>query len=97
MSDDLDLGPCCCCGGTESVRTIVMLNRRAPVADTGWGCFVCGLSFDGAMYVACDHCARINAPAREVVVGFPAKRGRMPIQSLLFEPFEHRMEFHEEG
>ena len=54
MGDTPDLGPCCCCGGTERVRDIVMLSRKAPVPGTGWGCVVCGLPNDGASYVCCD-------------------------------------------
>ena len=55
MGDTPDLGPCCCCGGAERVRNIVMLSPRASTRD-GWGCLVCGLPPDGASYVCCDRC-----------------------------------------
>jgi hypothetical protein len=88
------LGPCCCCGGTKLVRNIVMLPLRAPTAGIGWGCVVCGLPMDGAVYVACDRCVKAGIPAREVVSGRAASGERAPIESLSSVPFEHRMEFH---
>ena len=95
MSGDYNLGPCCCCGGTNRVRTIVMLPRRAPVAGTGWGCLVCGLPLDGASYVVCDRCLETGARPREVISGYAASGLRASIESLSPEPFEHRKEFHE--
>ena len=94
MSDHHDLGPCCCCGGTRRVRTIVMIHRRAPVPGRGWGCVVCGLPADGASYMACDRCLEAGARPREVISGYAASKQRAPIESLSPEPFEHRMEYH---
>jgi hypothetical protein len=93
-SDVPDLGPCCCCGGALRVRNIVMLNRRAPLLGTGWGCVVCGLPMDGAVYVACDRCLETSVRPREVISGYAASGLRAPIESLSPEPFDHRMEFH---
>jgi|SRR5208337_1807106 len=94
---DQDLGPCCCCGGTKRVRNIVMLPYRAPVPGTGWGCVVCGLPEDGAIYIACDRCVELGAAPSKVVSGRAASGIRIPRDSLSIEPFDHRMEFHEEG
>jgi hypothetical protein len=71
-----------------------MLPRCAPVPGTGWGCLVCGLAADGAVYVACDRCVQTNARAREVVHGFASAKARVAIESLSAEPFEHRPDFH---
>jgi hypothetical protein len=98
LSDDTpDLGPCCCCGSTRRVRNIVMLDRRAPVPGTGWGCVVCGLPADGASYVACDRCVRSDVKPREVVRGYAASGEREPIKNLSPEPFDHDMSRHEPG
>jgi hypothetical protein len=91
----LDFGPCCCCGGTQRVRNFVTLNRRAPVPGKGWGCVVCGLPLDGALYVVCDQCLETEARPREVIYGYPAEKRRAPIELLSPEPFKHRTEFHE--
>jgi len=43
-SDLLDLGACCACGRSDSlVRNVVMLEQRASVPGTGWGCLLCNL------------------------------------------------------
>ena len=51
MNEVPNLGPCCHCGRTDDVRTIVMLSRRGPMPGCGWGCVVCGLPLDGAIAV----------------------------------------------
>ena len=95
-TDVKSLGRCCCCGGTERVRNIVCLPRRAPIPGTGWGCGVCGLPQDGAVYVACDRCLEANAPALEVVVGRAASGNRIGIETLADTVFEHDMSRHPE-
>jgi hypothetical protein len=77
------------------VRNIVMLNRRASMPGTGWGCFVCGLPSDGASYLACDKCIENDAKPREVVRGYAANGERELIENLSPEPFEHDMTLHE--
>jgi len=96
MSIEKSLGSCCCCGDTRKVRNIVMLPRVAPVPGTGWGCVVCGLPNDGAVFAACDRCVHAEARPREVVFGFASDRARVPIESLSAEPFEHRQGYHED-
>jgi hypothetical protein len=97
MSATHDLGACCCCGGRRRVRNIGMLQRRGSVPGTGWGCVVCGLPADGACYVACDQCVKIDAKPREVVRGYAASGEREPIESLSPEVFDHDMSLHEPG
>jgi hypothetical protein len=93
-----DLGPCCCCGATgPTVRNIVMLSRRAPVPGTGWGCLACDLPADGASYLACDRCLEEDRPPREVFSGYPAAKGRAPVDSLSPDVFDHDMAKHDEG
>jgi hypothetical protein len=84
-----DLGPCCNCGSTEDVRNVLMLNHRAPVPGTGWGCVVCNLPHDGAVAVLCDSCADKGDPIRAVCVGYPKNGKRMPLDQLPQGDFEH--------
>lgn len=87
MSDDLDLGPCCICerAGAD-VRNIMMLNKQAPQAGTGWGCVVCGLPNDGAVAVVCDACigdgTDVESRLRFVIAGYASEHQRVPIAQL---------------
>jgi hypothetical protein len=94
---EIDLGPCCCCGGTEDVRNLVSLPRKALVPGTGWGCVVCHLPGDGAIYVACDRCIEEHRPPFLVCNGYPVKKGRASIAELSDEVFEHDLTFHPEA
>jgi hypothetical protein len=91
-----DLGPCCICGATgPTVRTILMLNAKAPVRGHGWGCGVCGLPPHGASVVLCDACVAqyegsgapydIEDALTFVCRGYPGSDGRLPIAELLGE------------
>ena len=96
MEDDLDLGPCCCCGRSSVwVRNIVMLNKKTPVPGTGWGCVVCGLPADGASYACCDKCLKQRKPPKWAIKGFAKKQGRIPIDELEGE-HEHNITKHSE-
>jgi hypothetical protein len=92
---EVDLGPCCACGKEdETVRNVYLINKRAPVPSTGWGCVVCGLPPDGASAVLCDACHEANADIKYAIVGYPAEKRRIPISDAPTEAFEHRLEFH---
>ena len=96
MNDDLDrpkLGACCTCGTMTGVRNIMLLDRRAPVAGTGWGCAVCQVPNDGAIAVLCDECTGL--PTRTICVGYPGENKRIPLDELPDEPFGHHLEFHQ--
>lgn len=87
--DPRDFGPCCACGATgPTVRNLLMIERRAPVPGTGWGCVVCGLPADGAVAVLCDQCIDTRVSPRQACLGYPASLERMPIDELT-EPFTH--------
>lgn len=91
-----DLGACCACDKAgPSVRNIMMLDKRAPVAGTGWGCVQCGQPQDGTIAVLCDDCIRTKAPILDVCYGVPGEGRRMSIHALL-EPFSHDMSQHPE-
>jgi len=97
VSEDVELvnlGSCCSCQkeGPE-VRNAVMLDKRAVISGHGWGCFVCGLPNDGAVYVQCDECLSRNRPAIWACRGYPATEGRILIEHLMM-PFEHDMSKH---
>jgi len=86
-----DLGPCCCCGSSVGARNIVMLSKRASIPGTGWGCLICGLPADGAVYIACDACLETHSwrlPV-EVVKGDASSKGRQLISELSDERFDH--------
>jgi hypothetical protein len=92
---ELSLGECCACRGTENVRNIVAIAKRGPVSGKGWGCVVCGLPMDGAISVVCDSCLESKAPILEVCYGVPKENRRLHIDSLS-EVFEHNMGLHAE-
>jgi hypothetical protein len=83
------------------VRNFIMLSRRAVTPGTGWGCFVCGLPQDGAMAVVCDGCLEGYADGakmlRFVIDAQTGQCGRVPIEGLSDEPFEHDMSKHPEA
>ncbi len=95
-----DLGDCCHCGSRDGVTNIVMLDRRAPVAGTGWGCIVCGLPFDGAIAVICGECVQAVATGKttpkNVCWGFPGDRARFAYADLPPGEFAHDEAKHEE-
>ena len=95
--EELEVGPCCACEkqGGPDVRNIVMLHQRGPRPGQGWGCVQCGLPPDGADYVLCDGCLEDGREPRFVCDGYP-KNGRIPIEELSDEPFEHDMSKHPE-
>lgn len=92
-------GPCCCCGTMYKVRTLVMLEKKAPVPGTGWGCVQCGLPLDGALAVLCDQCAANSADLpnclRFVCRGYPTLGERTPIEEVAGE-HAHDMSQHPE-
>ena len=90
-----DFGPCCHCGRTDGVRNIVMLSRRGPTPGRGWGCVVCGLPCDGAIAVMCDDC--IDVEPMFVCSGYPVTGGRVPIDELSPERFDHDPAKHPES
>jgi hypothetical protein len=81
-ADQLDLGTCCACGGTQGVRNVIMLDKKAPIPGRGWGCVVCKLPLDGAIAVLCDDCLDSKAEIRFACRGYPATDGRVPIGEL---------------
>lgn len=95
------LGPCCVCGGTAAVRTIICLGRKSPIPGRGWGCVVCGIASDGACAVVCDFCVELHGdqvPEKLVTAcrGWPGVDGRVPIGELT-GTHEHDMSRHEPG
>ncbi|MBG1268269.1 hypothetical protein [Nostoc sp. WHI] len=92
--ESLDLGTCCGCGCTgETVQNLVMLQKKAPVPGTGWGCVVCGVPSDGAVAVVCNDClARLEIQPdviKEVVYGYATEKKRYSLAALT-EFFDHK-------
>jgi len=87
-------GPCCCCLRLKEIRNLIMLPVRAPVAGTGWGCFVCGLPPDGAVAACCDECVAAGAPIRFACRDHPSKIARIPRDEPT-EPFTHDLALHQ--
>jgi hypothetical protein len=81
--DGSALGPCCGCGEEgPTVRNILMLEQKSPIAGHGWGCVVCGLPPDGATAVLCDDCLAQEAELIWACRGYAATEGRVGIESL---------------
>ncbi len=98
MEDEINLGACCICElENESVRNILMLDKKAVVAGHGWGCFVCSLASDGAVAVVCDDCFdKMNSGEvglKFASRGYPSIDGRVPIEELT-DDFGHDMSKH---
>lgn len=92
----LDLGACCACGREASnTRNIMMLEYRAPVPGTGWGCAVCNLPADGAIAVVCNACLESKAKILWVVLGYPHEKKRALVSNLSSAIFKHTTELHE--
>ncbi|MEH2374035.1 hypothetical protein [Nostoc sp.] len=92
--EQLDLGTCCGCGCTgKTVQNLIMLQKKAPVPGTGWGCLVCGVPSDGAVAVVCNDClARLDKHSdviEEVIYGYPIEKKRYSLAALT-EFFDHR-------
>lgn len=93
------LGSCCNCGrNDDTVRNIVMLERKSPEPGIGcWGCLTCGLPQAGAVAVLCDEClGSSNAQPQRIVLGSPADNRRLPISEVPNEIFKHDKAKHEE-
>lgn len=97
-----DLGACCGCRRDLEddvvCRTLICLDRRAPMPGRGWACEVCDLPPDGAIVVLCDECAVIARSGhgeilRDACAGWPRTDGRVLFDSLT-EPFAHALEKH---
>jgi len=95
-----DLGACCICETTgTTVRNLVMMGVRAPVAGTGWGCETCHIPNDGAVAVVCDACmfgktpATLKSALKFACLGDIADKARTSIGELT-EKFWHNMEYH---
>lgn len=91
--DEIDLGTCCACGCTESVRNVLMLEKKAPVPGTGWGCIVCGIPADGAVAVLCDTCMASGLEIKKAIHGYPTEKKRCNLRTLT-EEFSHDSERH---
>ncbi len=84
-------GPCCICErDDDTVTYLILLDQKAPIPGTGWGCAACGLPPDGAMAVICEACTKANQvrvgqfgtnlpPLRFVINGYAASRQRAAI------------------
>lgn len=94
--DEPELGPCCACGqASDTVRNIIMLDKRAPTPGVGcWACFVCNLPAEGAVAVLCDDCLGRGAHISFACDGPPGSGRRVPIEQLT-ETFDHDMSKHQ--
>jgi hypothetical protein len=89
-----DYGPCCNCGNANAIN-FLMLQHKAPIPGTGWGCLVCNLPNDGALAVVCDECIGRPLALRTVILGYPNSKGRTSYSSISATNFCHTMELHE--
>jgi hypothetical protein len=83
----------------DSVRTMIYLPFRAPLAGTGWCCGMCRTDYDGAIAVLCDECLERKDPIaqlRWVVCGPIHSLERIAIEDAPRERIEHDVEQHAE-
>lgn len=93
----LDLGRCCVCEKTDpTVRNVLMMDYRAPVAGTGWGCALCGLEADGAIAVVCDKCLRglDKNPVKFICDGYVVNGKRIAVSGFEKVFFDHDKQKH---
>lgn len=83
-----ELGRCCACNGKRNVRNIILLSYKAPKeAVSKWGCFQCGLPFEGAAAVICDDCLDSNAEIKYIM---KEGKSRLPVSACEpKQPFDH--------
>jgi hypothetical protein len=97
MSDHKGLGTCCACGKEGAdVKNFIILDKRAPVPGTGWGCMVCHKPMDGALAVVCDGCLAKKAPVKWVIYGQVWKGERVSIETVK-AAFYHDLRCHPEA
>lgn len=97
-----NLGKCCICETEEGVHNVMMMHFKAPpVPDgevAGWGCIQCGLPCEGAIAVLCNKCFDLlrdeKVKIRLIVVGYPYRNNRIPIDQVEQIPFEHDLSKH---
>lgn len=90
-------GSCCVCREREAiymskVRFLLAIHRKAPVSGTGWGCIICGINGDGAIYVSCEIC--VSKRPVEICVGPILNHERMPYEDLEPGHLNHDSEKH---
>ena len=97
VDENIDLGTCCVCEGTEGVENIIMLPHVSPTPGTGWGCLVCGLPSSGASAVVCNECfprMNIETDIKYVFTGYPLDKGRTPFSEVASTRFNHDLSKH---
>lgn len=87
----VDAGPCCACNATgATVRNFLMLEVKAPVPGTGWGCLICSLPADGAIAVVCDSCLEAEREPVSIVYGYVKQKKRCFLNPSAAEDFKHK-------
>jgi hypothetical protein len=88
-----DFGPCCGCGKPHdaTVRNVLYLDFEAPPGFCGWGCFVCGLEFRGALAIMCDACLVQPGVAPKFIAGGRCltDKLRVALEGYQRRPFGH--------
>ncbi len=93
--EEVDYGPCCACNATgATVRNFLLIEIKAPIPGTGWGCVICSLPADGAIAIVCDPCLEAQRTPISIVYGYPKEKKRCFITSA--EDFKHKDIPHEE-
>lgn len=91
---EINLGPCCACEDAgPTVRNVIALTKKAPVAGRGWGCLICSLPADGAFAVVCDACFETRRELKYACCGYATSGERIPIGELT-GVHEHNVALH---
>ena len=81
-AEPVHVGACCACGVTTTLRNVMFLDQKAPVAGKGWGCVVCDLPLDGAIALLCDECVANGREPIEALAGDVESGLRVPVEQL---------------
>jgi len=87
------LGTCCGCQQPiQGVPHLIMLDIEAPIAGTGWGCYLCHLPNNGALAVVCNECLISQSMLFEVIYGYPESKQRLRFVNMEepMTPFHHK-------
>ena len=96
---DFDYGTCCVCESVIEDPILISLPFKVHVeSESKWGCFQCGLPFEGAVAVICDACVDEHGVNIEDKIKFLMNnKERIPVPPVEIRiPHEHDYSLHSE-
>ena len=90
---------CCICEAeTADVRNVILLDYKVVCeSETVWGCYGCGLPFEGAAAVVCDTCIEKYEDVEAEIKFLMDSHRRIPVPPVEERiPHKHNLSFHKE-